>query len=350
MTVCVAACNGNSTVLSNIDRDHCFVYTSDGRSVKDLTEHLGEAYDKLPINNRDLQRACAAFSADGKTFAYNPNKGKLLSVWNTDGEWSLVGNKPLAKHATVVVFTPLTDAIIVGDKKGDVYSFGGSSTDRILGHSSMILDVCFSRDEKYIVTCDSDEKVRVSYYPNGKNILYYLMGHEAYVSGVCVLRNDLILSGSGDGTLRLWDMNGGGLLDKRDLDVPIQGVVEVHGMAAVRLHESDSVHLVEPVEENGKWTIRIASTVRYDGNVLHMAAEKQHSLWIVAAARVQRYDVARAEYVEEDVLSEQLQNLLGHFVHLENTNLMTFLHRKMVDKRKRIEQTCNDRTTLKTVF
>lgn len=71
-----------------------------------------------------------------------------------------------------------------------------------------ILDISISDNEKYIVTCDNDEKIRVSHYPNGKNIVHYMMGHEAYVSGICLL-NNFILSGSGDSTLRLWDFDNG---------------------------------------------------------------------------------------------------------------------------------------------
>jgi len=40
----------------------------------------------------------------------------------------------------------------------------------ICGHLSMLLDLCFLQDGKYLVTCDRDEKIRVSHYPNTYNI------------------------------------------------------------------------------------------------------------------------------------------------------------------------------------
>lgn len=340
MTSCLAVC-GTTVVVSSIDDDKCFVYSLESGNVKNLTECLGEAYENMPINNRDLQKACAAFSTDGKLFAYNPNKGKLLSIWNT-ADWSLVENKTLAKHATKIVFTPKSNVIIVGDKKGDVYAFEELPF-RILGHSSMILDISFTSDEKYIVTCDSDEKVRVSHYPNGKNIMYYLMGHEAYVSGICML-NNFILSGSGDHMLCLWDFNNGELLSKLTLHTPIHSVVEIEDIAAIHLYNSKEVHFVKAEKTDNNWLIKSIKTIKFESNVLNLAAHG-NQLWVIAGNTVHKYHVDSTKEIilknENDEVAQAcktLDNLLKSFVHLEHTNLMIFLHNKMIDKQKRIEQ------------
>lgn len=339
MTSCIAA-SETAVVVSSIDADKCFMYSLCTGHVKNLTDCLGEAYKNMPINNRDLQKACAAFSEDGELFAYNPNKGKLLSIWNTTN-WSLVENKTLAKHATNIVFTPKTNLIIVGDKKGDVYAFEELPV-RILGHSSMVLDICFSKDEKYIVTCDSDEKVRVSHYPNSKNILYYMMGHEAYVSGICML-NNFILSGSGDSTLRLWDFNNGELLDKLTFYTPVRSVVEIKDIAAVQLYNSNEVHFVKMQKTESKWYIKKIKTVQFENTVLNLASCGNH-LWIVAGDSVHKYTVDSSNEIvtkeENDEMKQMfktLDNLVKSFVFLENTNLMTFLYKKMIEKQKRTE-------------
>lgn len=345
MTCCLAV-GGTTVAVSSIDVDKCFVCSLlDTGNVRNLTESFGETYDRMPINNHDLQKACAAFSADGKLFAYNTNKGKLLSVWNTV-DWSLAENKTLAKHATNLVFTPKTNAIVVGDKKGDVYSMGEPNV-RVLGHSSMVLDVCFSKDEKYIVTCDSDEKVRVSHYPNGKIILYYMMGHEAYVSGVCML-NDFVLSGSGDRTLRLWNASDGNLLDKLALPAAIQSVVGIERMAAVHLHDSNKVYVIKTRNDGDKWNIKIIETIELESNVLNVAAHG-NQLWVLAGHSVCNYSVdsinetvVRNEDVEMSKIHETLHNIAKSFVCLENTNLMIYLYKKMIDKQKRIEQCGNN--------
>lgn len=343
MTSCMAV-SETEIVVSSINDDKCLVYTYDKLVVeyyKNLTEHLGEAYKNMSINNRDLQKACAAFSSDGKLFTYNPNKGKLLSVWNTS-DWSLVKNKTLAKHATNIVFTPKTNVIVVGDKKGDVYTFEECST-QILGHSSMVLDICFTADEKYIITCDSDEKIRVSHYPNGKNILYYMMGHEAYVSGICTI-NSFILSGSGDSTLRLWDLKNGELLDKINIHSPIQNVVEIGDVAAIQLYNSKYVHFVKTELKENKWSVKDFFRVEFEDNILNLASYG-NNLWIIAGNSVNKYTVdAFNEVVNEDEISkmnrvfEECENSIKSFRYLENTNLMIFLLKKMIDKQKRIEQ------------
>lgn len=340
MTFCMTV-NETTVVLSSIDVDKCLVYSLDSGNVKNLTDNLGEAYKNIPINNHDLQKACAAFSADGTLFAYNPNKGKLLSVWNTTN-WSLVENKTLAKHATNIVFTPKTNVIVVGDKKGDVYAFEELPI-RILGHSSMILDICISDNEKYIVTCDNDEKVRVSHYPNGKNIVYYMMGHEAYVSGICLL-NNFVLSGSGDNTLRLWDFNKGDLLDKLSLHTPVQSVIEIENMAAIQLYDSRDVHIIKTEKKENKWTIKNIKTIQFENNVLDLAAYG-NQLWILTVNSVYKYTIdasneiiLRIQDAEMTHKLETLSNLVKSFMCLEKTNLMIFLFNKMIDKRKRIEQ------------
>jgi tRNA (guanine-N(7)-)-methyltransferase subunit TRM82 len=50
----------------------------------------------------------------------------------------------------------------------------------ILGHASPLTTFLLTSDEKYIVTADRDEHIRVSWYPNGYNIEMYCLGHLKY--------------------------------------------------------------------------------------------------------------------------------------------------------------------------
>jgi tRNA (guanine-N(7)-)-methyltransferase subunit TRM82 len=47
----------------------------------------------------------------------------------------------------------------------------------ILGHASPLTAFSLSQDEKYIITADRDEHIRVSWYPQGYNIEMYCLGH-----------------------------------------------------------------------------------------------------------------------------------------------------------------------------
>jgi len=51
----------------------------------------------------------------------------------------------------------------------------------ILGHASPLTSFVLSHDEKYIITADRDEHIRVSWYPEGYNIEMYCLGHRKCV-------------------------------------------------------------------------------------------------------------------------------------------------------------------------
>lgn len=99
------------------------------------------------------------------------------------------------------------------------YSLKSTSTEDpvvVLGHLSMLLDVQMSPCNKFILTSDRDEKIRISCYPNAYNIHNFCLGHSDFVSGICVLSGQEIVSCSGDGTVKLWRFLEGTLLDSLD--------------------------------------------------------------------------------------------------------------------------------------
>ena len=71
----------------------------------------------------------------------------------------------------------------------------------------MLLDIKLSKNGKFIITCDRDEKLRVSHFPNSYNIHNFCLGHTDFVTCLDMFNHDdnLMVSGSGDGTLKVWD-------------------------------------------------------------------------------------------------------------------------------------------------
>lgn len=71
----------------------------------------------------------------------------------------------------------------------------------------MLLAVALSPDGNTVVTCDRDDKIRLSAYPRGWNVMGYCLGHMEFVSTVALSKAlpGLLISGSGDGSVRLWD-------------------------------------------------------------------------------------------------------------------------------------------------
>lgn len=56
-----------------------------------------------------------------------------------------------------------------------------SSGELILGHASLLTSCLLAPDEKFIITADRDEHIRVSWYPEGYIIESYCLGHRKYV-------------------------------------------------------------------------------------------------------------------------------------------------------------------------
>ncbi|CAL7946395.1 unnamed protein product [Xylocopa violacea] len=147
------------------------------------------------------------FSSDGKYFFVCTNR-KQLCLYERKSQ-NLLLNKTLPRAASKVQFTPSND-IVVADKTGDVYLFPKNQPENgilLLGHLSMLLDVLITEDQKYIITTDRDEKIRVSMFPNSYNIVYYCLGHRKFVTNILELPHDksVLISCGGDGTFMLWD-------------------------------------------------------------------------------------------------------------------------------------------------
>lgn len=132
----------------------------------------------------------------------------------TENKWVVIYNKKfeivrsfaINRIASKVYCTPKND-ILVADKSGDVYLYEQNSDKGILllGHRSVILDLILSNCGKYIITCDRDEKIRVSCFPNCYNIVSYCLGHSEFVTRIKLCTDTILVSSSGDGTIRFWN-------------------------------------------------------------------------------------------------------------------------------------------------
>ncbi|KAL3453686.1 WD40-repeat-containing domain protein [Aspergillus insuetus] len=76
---------------------------------------------------------------------------------------------------------------------------------RLEGHTAGVLDVCF--DDRYIVSCSKDHAICVWDRRTGA-LVKKLLGHRGPVNAV-QLRGDLIVSASGDGIAKLWNVSSG---------------------------------------------------------------------------------------------------------------------------------------------
>ncbi|ESO06948.1 hypothetical protein HELRODRAFT_110956 [Helobdella robusta] len=181
--------------------------------------------------------------------------GKNLYVYDASNNWKLVNHRSIPKRCTSMKFTRDDKNILIADKSGDVLKFdvlgvegltsleskdgkgvgglvisgpknavsGSNDTDDnrddddsfvVAGHVSMLLDIELCDADRYLVSCDRDEKIRISNYPNCYNVHQFCLAHTDFVSKVLYIEEcDLLLSGSGDGRIILWDYKSGRLLD-----------------------------------------------------------------------------------------------------------------------------------------
>uniref|UniRef100_A0A4X2MAB1 WD repeat domain 4 n=1 Tax=Vombatus ursinus TaxID=29139 RepID=A0A4X2MAB1_VOMUR len=151
----------------------------------------------------------STFSRSGNYFALTDDNKRLILFCTKP--WKCLSIRTVVRRCTSLTFTATDEKILVADKSGDVYSFSVlapyQSGKLELGHLSMLLDVALSPDDRYILTADRDEKIRVSLFAAPHNIESFCLGHTEFVSRIFVVPNhpDLLLSTSGDCTLRLWE-------------------------------------------------------------------------------------------------------------------------------------------------
>ncbi|OBZ66832.1 tRNA (guanine-N(7)-)-methyltransferase non-catalytic subunit TRM82 [Grifola frondosa] len=201
---------------------------------------------------------CSAVDGSS-THAITTGEDKKLKVWQIDG-LKLLSERELPKRPTEIRFTRDGQTILVADKFGDIFSYplhpgpaapststttgaskrgaltsheNPSNGTLILGHTSLLTSFLLSADERYIISADRDEHIRVSWYPQGYNIERYCLGHEKYFQSrlaVVININGLLhrrfvsaihvpafapatlVSGGGDPMVKVWDWMSGALL------------------------------------------------------------------------------------------------------------------------------------------
>ncbi|XP_062597190.1 tRNA (guanine-N(7)-)-methyltransferase non-catalytic subunit wdr4-like [Saccostrea cucullata] len=174
-----------------------------------IPENLGAELTSKEGENRIL--ACK-FSPSWRYFAVCDDT-KQLYLFHCGEQWEMVSNRAVSRRCTELTFTQDEQNLLVADKWGDVFRFSVTEPEKegqlLLGHLSMLLDILTTKRDKYVVTADRDNKVRISNYPNSYNVHSFCLHHTEYVSSLVYNEDqDSIISGSGDGSLVVWNMDG----------------------------------------------------------------------------------------------------------------------------------------------
>lgn len=174
---------------------------------------------------------------------------KALLLYNLRLEHAkLVSIRLLARTSSALAFSSDSKRLLVTDKTGDCYEFNCDDYEAmpklLLGHLSIVYDILWSKDEKFIITCDRDDKIRVTNYPETYNIHSYCLGHKEFVSGMELLNDNILMSISGDKSLKIWNFKEGKELTSIELPAPgiklaVRHLENEKYEIAVLLHQPD---------------------------------------------------------------------------------------------------------------
>ncbi|XP_037542683.1 tRNA (guanine-N(7)-)-methyltransferase non-catalytic subunit wdr4 [Nematolebias whitei] len=194
-----------------------------------------------------------AVSPSGKLAALTDDSKRLV-LFECEPSWRCISIRWVVRRCTSLTFSPAEDELLAADKSGDLYSFSVVDPQREgglqMGHLSMLLAAAVSPDDRFILTADVDEKIRVSHHRSPYNIQSFCLGHQQFVSALQIppTHPHWLLSGSGDGTVKLWDYESGQCLQSCDLraleEVPGSDPDKDKNLAVCRLTSSpDGCHV-----------------------------------------------------------------------------------------------------------
>ncbi|KAI5084515.1 hypothetical protein GOP47_0000684 [Adiantum capillus-veneris] len=178
------------------------------------------------------------FSGEGKLFV-SAGDDKHVKLWDTE-TWQCTKTVHASKKVSATAFSCDSKWLLYADKFGVVYAMStklqgeGLASSVVLDQPVNLLAHCCSiitslkctADGKFIVTADRDFKIRVSVFPKdplqgAHEIEGFCLGHTSFVSCIaCIdvgLKSQLLVSGGGDGTVRLWEIETATLLDTVDV-------------------------------------------------------------------------------------------------------------------------------------
>lgn len=152
------------------------------------------------------------FSPDGNLLAVVTDLDKRVWILSLP-ELEVRGSVEFPKRLTECTWTIDSQRLCIADKVGDCFCVEVASLPAdvkdvgktlILGHLGAITGLVMDSTGRYLVTCDRDEKIRVSHFPNAYNIRAFGLGHRDFITSIHLFTDSFIVSASSDRTLASW--------------------------------------------------------------------------------------------------------------------------------------------------
>lgn len=252
-----------------------------------INENLG-----LILNTNSNYTNVALFS-DPKLFCIVSNTEKILYIFNLENK--SLNKLKTSKKVMDLQYVPSNQSLYIADKFGDVHTLRADQFNENdknafkleAGHLGSLTQMLLTADEKYFITSDRDERIRVSHFPNIYDIWNFCLGHEQAVTSLCEVKEttdrSVLVSGALDYTLKTWDI----LDDENPLRNTIQlqdypTILRSRGNAVfvafekanyIRVYKAQGFDLI-PVEER---------TIQFKSEIYHFEIiEYQNSVYLIA--------------------------------------------------------------------
>lgn len=157
-----------------------------------------------------------SFSPDGKKMASGEGRDKIVKISNVDTGEEITALEIETEAVMNVIFSPDDSVLAIGTYDGKIFIY---DTEEYLeinvleGHEDQITNMVFTNDGKKLVSTSIDQTIRVWDLETGKEILRF-GENEGYSRSVAISLDDTLLISGHDGYICIWDFSSGKLLYK----------------------------------------------------------------------------------------------------------------------------------------
>lgn len=271
--------------------NNVFVYD---RNTEELTRVTETDKHVAPVR-------CVAWNQKGDLLATSGDD-KKVKVWNDS---SCIYTTTNSKKVTSVQFVG-DSHVAFADMFGEVFYSQvptEAKPDLVLGHVSIITSMLLSPQHDFILTADRDDKIRVSRFPNAYSIHSFCLGHTGYLTNI-IIPDDaptLVISGSGDGTVKVWNYLEGKLLNsvtpsESQGAIAIPTAYNKAGSKLVVLVEGGNNVFIYKLDGN---QLSLQQTLDVGGVAVDAQFDADGLLWVCTDSGIRTYSTNSSGVLEE---------------------------------------------------
>jgi WD40 repeat protein len=204
----VAVLSGHTDIVKSVAFDDSRKYLASGSFDRTVRVWDLNAQQEVVVITGHTDRVCSvAFDDSGKHLASASFDG-TVRLWDvsTCEEFAFLGH---SDRVVSVAFDKFNNFLASGSWDNSVRLWDFSTQQEVavlLGHTERVHSVSFDRSGKYLASGSDDCTVRL-WDIGTQQAVAVLTGHTTYVYSVAFGSGKLLASGSGDNTVRLWDVS-----------------------------------------------------------------------------------------------------------------------------------------------